>query len=274
MKKEMVNLSILEFVEANLDFNIASNRKESEYDFNFTRWKTMIFSSQKLKFILKYVQSVFQWLSKVVNVQNFTVSIDTTTVDRFNLSVYEFETHIFNCSLFTNFYLIPEGDWSSKIFEMHFSKYDLINGDLIIKEETNFWKGEDGFEKFVNILYLIIKEPYKFEKNLPVQWQIDFKDKKLSSSQIRMQLASLVQTGIRPEDPYLTIEQAMKIEQGANPETIAQEQKEVNLSKEVINPIWDEAIEQENKYNDLNFAMAKSRGLIPFENKKRNKKNK
>ncbi|AUM62604.1 hypothetical protein [Spiroplasma monobiae] len=269
MKKEMIYLPIQEFVQANLDFNIASNRKESEYDFNFTRWKTMIFSSQKLKFVLKYAQSVLQWLSKVVNVQNFSVSIDTTTVDRFNLSIYEFDTHVFNCSLFTNFYLIPEGDWSSKIFEMHFSKFDLRNGELQKKDSTSFWKGEEGFEKFVNMLYAIIKEPYKFEKVAPVQWQIDFKDKKLSSSQIRMQLASLVQTGVRPEDPYLTIEQAMKIENGANPDVVAQEAKSESDLKEVINPIWDEGIEQEAKYKDLNFAMAKSRGLDPTNKKKR-----
>ncbi|QEH61782.1 hypothetical protein SCHIN_v1c05850 [Spiroplasma chinense] len=270
MKKEMIYLPIQEFVQANLDFNIASTRKDSEYDFNFTRWKTLIFSSQKLKFVLKYAQSVLQWLSKVVDVKNFNVSIDTTTVDRFNFSIYEFETHVFNCSLFTNFYLIPEEDWSSKIFEMHFSKYDLLNGNLVNKEQTNFWKGEDGFEKFVNMLYAIIKEPYKFEKQAPIQWQVDFKDKKLSSSQIRMQIASLVQTGIRPEDPYLTIEQAMKIEQGANPDQIAQEAKAESEMKQVINPIWDEAIEQETKYKDLNFAMAKSRGIDP--NKKRKKR--
>ncbi|AKU79609.1 hypothetical protein [Spiroplasma turonicum] len=261
MKKEMIYLSIQEFIQANLDFNIASNRKESEYDFNFTRWKTIIFSSQKLKFILKYTQSVFQWLSKVVNIQNFNVSIDTTTVDRFNLSIYEFDRHVFNCSLFTNFYLIEEEDWSTKVFEMHFSKYDLINGEINLKELTSFWKGEEGFEKFVNVLYAIMKEPYKYEKVSPIQWQIDFKDKKISSSQIRMQLASLVQTGIRPQDPYLTIEQAELIEKGASPQAIATKSKEESESKDVINPLWDEAIEQENLYKDLEFAMRKSRGL-------------
>ncbi|AUB31486.1 hypothetical protein [Spiroplasma floricola] len=268
MKKEMINLSITEFVQANLDFSIASNRKESEFDFNYTRWKTMIFSSQKLKFILKYTQSVLQWISKVVDVQNFTVSIDTTTVDRFNFSIYEFDNHIFNCSMFTNFYLIPEGDWSSKVFEMHFSKFDLKNGELQHEEETNFWKGEDGFEKFVNMLYAIIKEPYKFEKVSPIQWQIDFKDKKISSSQIRMQLDSLVNKGVRPEDPYLTIEQAMKIENGANPDIVAREAKKESESKKVINPIWEEGIQQELKYKDLNYAMAKSRG-ISIDKKKR-----
>ncbi|QGS51888.1 hypothetical protein [Spiroplasma tabanidicola] len=269
MKKEMIYLPILEFVQANLDFNIASNRKDSEYDFNFTRWKTLIFSSQKLKFVLKYAQSVLQWLSKVVDVKNFNVSIDTTTVDRFNFSIYEFDTHVFNCTLVTNFYLIPEEEWSSKIFEMHFSKYVLTNGILNIKDQTSFWKGEEGFEKFVNMLYSIIKEPYKFEKQAPIQWQVDFKDKKLSSSQIRMQIASLVNTGIRPEDPYLTIEQALKIEQGANPELVAQEAKRESDSKQIINPIWDEAIEQEQKYKDLNFAMQKVRGIDSKKKKRR-----
>jgi hypothetical protein len=97
MKKEMIYMPMKEFILANLDFNIATNRKDSEYDFNFTRWKTLIFSSQKLKFVLKYTQSVLQWLSKVVDVTNFNISIDTTTVDRFNLSIYEFDTHVFNC---------------------------------------------------------------------------------------------------------------------------------------------------------------------------------
>ncbi|ASP28131.1 hypothetical protein SCORR_v1c03570 [Spiroplasma corruscae] len=269
MKKEMIYLPIQEFIQANLDFNIASNRKESEYDFNFTRWKTIIFSSQKLKFILKYCQAVFQWLSKVVNIQNFNISIDTTTVDRFNLSIYEFDRHVFNCSLFTNFYLIEEEDWSTKVFEMHFSKYDLTNGELSLKDLTSFWKGEEGFEKFVNVLYAIIKEPYKYEKVSPIQWQIDFKDKKISSSQIRMQLASLVQTGIRPQDPYLTIEQAEQIENGANPYAIASKLKEESKDKEIINPIWDEAIEQENIYKDLNFAMKKSRGISDKPRKRR-----
>ncbi len=271
MKKEMIYLPIEEFVKANLDFSIASNRKESEFDFNFTRWKTMIFSSQKLKFVLKYTQSVLHWLSKVSDVTNFSVSIDTTSVDRFNFSIYEFDNHIFNCSLFTNFYLIPEGDWSNKIFEMHFSKFDLKNGNLIVEEETNFWKGEDGFEKFVNMLYAIIKEPYKFEKVSPVQWQVDFKDKKVSSSQIRMQISSLVEKGVRPEDPYLTIEQAMKIEQGANPDIIAQEARAESEAREVINPIWDEGIAQEAKYSDINIAMAKTRGLPTDNNKKKRK---
>lgn len=269
MKKEMIYLPIKEFIEANLDFNIASNRKDSEYDFNFTRWKTLIFSSQKLKFILKYSQSVLQWLSKVVDVNNFFISIDTTTVDRFNLSLYEFDTHVFNCTLFTNFYLIPEEDWSNKIFEMHFSKYDIFNSEPKVSESTSFWKGEEGFEKFVNMLFAIIKEPYKFENVLPVQWQVDFKDKKLSSSQIRMQLASLVQTGIRPEDPYLTIEQAVRIEQGVDPDEIAKAAKAESDMKEIINPIWDEALEQEAKYKDIASAMRKVQGYQPEKKKKR-----
>jgi hypothetical protein len=270
MKKEMIYMPMKEFILANLDFNIATNRKDSEYDFNFTRWKTLIFSSQKLKFVLKYTQSVLQWLSKVVDVTNFNISIDTTTVDRFNLSIYEFDTHVFNCTLFTNFYLIPEGDWSKKIFEMHYSKFDIQNSEPKTSELTAFWKGEEGFEKFVNMLYGIIKEPYKFEKLFPIQWQIDFKDKKLSSSQIRMQIASINQTGVRPEDPYLTVEQAMKIEQGVSPEAVAREQIAHSQAQEVINPIWDESIEQENAYSDLSYAMKKIRGIEnPNGNKKR-----
>lgn len=261
MKKEMIYLPVKEFVQANLDFNIASNRKDSEYDFNFTRWKTLIFSSQKLKFVLKYTQSVLQWLSKVVDTTNFNISVDTTTVDRFNLSIYEFDNHVFNCTLFTNFYLIPEGDWSSKIFEMHFSKYDIKNSVPVIDDQTAFWKGEEGFEKFVNMLYAIMKEPYKFERVFPVQWQVDFKDKKLSSSQIRMQIASLNQVGIRPEDPYLTVEQAMKIEQGMDPNQVVEEFKAEASRQEVINPIWDEAIEQESKFKDVASSMRKMRGI-------------
>jgi hypothetical protein len=243
MKKEMIYMPMKEFILANLDFNIATNRKDSEYDFNFTRWKTLIFSSQKLKFVLKYTQSVLQWLSKVVDVTNFNISIDTTTVDRFNLSIYEFDTHVFNCTLFTNFYLIPEGDWSKKIFEMHYSKFDIQNSEPKTSELTAFWKGEEGFEKFVNMLYGIIKEPYKFEKLFPIQWQIDFKDKKLSSSQIRMQIASI---------------------------NHAREQIAHSQAQEVINPIWDESIEQENAYSDLSYAMKKIRGIEnPNGNKKR-----
>ncbi|AHB36268.1 hypothetical protein [Spiroplasma apis] len=269
MRREMIYLPIQEFVDANLDFNLASTRKESEYDFNFTRWKTLIYSSQKLKFVLKYAQAVLQWLTKVVDVKNFNVSIDTTTVDRFNFSIYEFDNHIFNCTLFTNFYLIPESDWSSKVFEMHYSKYDLINGgQLVLNDEASFWKGESGFEKFVNMLYAIIKEPYKFEDKSPVQWQVDFKDKKLSSSQIRMQIASLVNKGVRPEDPYLTMEQAVKIEQGANPAQVAEQAKKESQKREAINPLWDEAIQLEEKFKDLNYAMKKVRGIETKNNKK------
>ncbi|AOG60585.1 hypothetical protein SHELI_v1c06340 [Spiroplasma helicoides] len=269
MKKEMIFLPVTEFVNANLDSNIASNRRDSEYDFNYTRWKSLIYSSQKLKFILKYCQSVMQWLSKNVDVKNYNVSIDTTTVDRFNLSVYEFENHIFNCTLITNFYLIPESEWATKIFEMHFSKYDLINNNLQINDGASFWRGEEGFEKFVNMLFAIMKEPYKFEKHAPVQWQVEFKDKKLSSSQIRMQLASLVSPGIRPEDPYLTMEQAMEIEKGANPLVVAQKAKEESEKKEVINPLWDEAIQQEQKYKDLEFARRAMHGDLPLPKKRK-----
>ncbi|ARU91649.1 hypothetical protein SCLARK_001071 [Spiroplasma clarkii] len=265
----MIYLPIKDFVRANLDFNIASTRKDSELDFNFTRWKTVIFSSQKLKFILKYAQSVLQYLNKVVDTTNFNVAIDITTVDRFNFSIYEVDRHIFNCTLFTNFYLIQEGDWAEKIFEMHSSKFDLISGELVHHDLTTFWRGETGFEKFINILYTIIKDTQSFEREFPIQWQVDFKDKKLASSQIRMQLDSLTNTGIRPEDPYLTMEQASKIEQGANPDKIAKEAKEESLSKEVINPIWDEAIEQEYQFRDINYAMAKSRGVDPVKKRKK-----
>lgn len=269
INKEMIYLPINDFVRANLDFNIASTRKDSEQDFNFTRWKTVIFSSQKLKFVLKYAQSVLQWLSKVIDTKDFNVSIDTTTVDRFNFSIYENDNHIFNCTLFTSFYLIPEGDWAEKIFEMHSSKFDLYDGEVSRQELTTFWRGEEGFEKFINILYTIIKEPQKFERQFPIQWQVDFKDKKLSSSQIRMQLESLTQTGIRPEDPYLTFEQATLIENGANPESIAKVAREESENKGIINPIWDEGIEQEKKFKDLNFAMAKTRGLDPLNKRKK-----
>ncbi|WP_338970779.1 hypothetical protein [Spiroplasma endosymbiont of Labia minor] len=271
MKKEMIYLPIKEFINIDLNFSIAENRKSSEFDFNFTRWKTLIFSSTKLKFILRYAQSVLQWLSKIIDVSNFSVSIDTTTIDRFNLSLYEFDNHIFNCTLFTNFYLISEEEWATKIYEMHFSKYDVVNGEPIEKDQTMFWKGEVGFEKFVNLLYILIKEPYKFESLLPIQWQIDFKDKKVSSSQIRMQLATLTQTGTRPEDPFLTLEQAVKIEQGVDIDKILTEREQEVKRQEVINPIWDEGIEQENRFRDINTAMRKTRGLEANKKRKKNR---
>ncbi|WP_338972992.1 hypothetical protein [Spiroplasma endosymbiont of Panorpa germanica] len=261
MKKEMINLKVDDFIKADLNTNIASNRKDSEYDFNFTRWKTLIFSSIKLKFVLKYIQSMMRWVNKVVDTKDFSIVIDTTSVDRFNFSIFENDKHIFNSTLFTNFYLIPEEQWAEKIYEVHISKYLIDEDSQKVTEITNFFKGEAGFERLANTIYLITKEPYRFESLFPIQWQIEFKDGKTSSSQIRMQISSLTEKHQRPFDPFLTIEQALKIEQGMNPDTILKSVKESSKDQEIINPIWEEGIAQEQKYRDLNAAMKMIRGV-------------
>ncbi|AHI53753.1 hypothetical protein SSABA_v1c03440 [Spiroplasma sabaudiense Ar-1343] len=261
MKKEMINLKVNDFIKANLNTNIAANRKDSEYDFNFTRWKTLIFSSIKLKFVLKYVQSVMKWISKVVDTSNFSVVIDTTSVDRFNFSLFYEDNHIFNSTLFTNFYLIPEEEWATKIYEIHISKYEFENGDPKILDSTNFYKGEKGFEKLANAIYWITKEPTRYSKYFPIQWQIDFKDGKTASSQIRMQISSLTEKGFRPVDPFLTVEKALKIEQGVNPQSIIKKANQDWKDQETINPIWEEGIAQEQKYRDMNQAMKMIRGV-------------
>ena len=254
MKKEMVYASVDEFVKTNLNSNIASARKNSEYDFNFLRWKTVVFSSQKIKFVLKYIQAVLQWLNKTIDTKKFNVSIDVITVDRFNFSIYTDDVHIFNCSLITNFYLVSENDWIKRISEVHSSKFDLINDKIVKTDLSIFWKDETGFKKFANVLYATMKYWPTAERNAPIQWTIDFKDKK-TSSKIREQLALFGKTGVRPEDPFLTMEQAEAIENGVNPDKISEFLKEENGNKQVINPIWDEAIQEEEKFKDINFAI-------------------
>ncbi len=137
-------------------------------------------------------------------VTGLTISISAIIVDKFNFSLFKNQQHLFNCSLSTNFYLIPEIEWAEKITESHASNYDLVKNQLMYDPlEMEYWKGEEGFGKFINILLMIICNGEKLDPlMLPIQWMIEFKDKKITMSQIRMQIQAL-QNRTAPDKEFI-----------------------------------------------------------------------
>ncbi|WP_342256656.1 hypothetical protein [Spiroplasma endosymbiont of Poecilobothrus nobilitatus] len=204
MKKDMIILSVEDFLALEPDENIREVRHDAEYQFDYESWKTILYSSGKLKFILRYVQAIFQWMKEVTDLTGLTISISAIIVDKFNLSLFKNQQHLFNCSLSTNFYLIPEIEWAEKITEAHASNYDLVKNQLMYDPlEMEHWKEEEGFGKFINMLLIIIRNGEKLDPlMLPIQWIIEFKDKKLTMSRIRMQIQAL-QNRTAPDKEFI-----------------------------------------------------------------------
>ncbi|AHF60983.1 hypothetical protein P344_03305 [Spiroplasma mirum ATCC 29335] len=205
MKKDMITLTVQEFIDLVPDDNIWKVRNDAEYQFDYESWKIIIYSSGKLKFILRYIQGIFRWMETVADLSDLRISISAIVVDKFNFSIFKNDLHIFNCSLSTNFYLISEDEWAKKITEFHYSNFDIVDGDLTYNAlELGQWKGEEGFGKFINMLLMLIRETDKFKtSSLPIQWIVEFKDRKLSMSRIRMQIESL-QNRKKPDNNFLT----------------------------------------------------------------------
>ncbi|WP_425380623.1 hypothetical protein [Spiroplasma endosymbiont of Stenodema calcarata] len=204
MKKDMIILSIEDFLDLEPDDNIRQVRHDAEYQFDYESWKTILYSSGKLKFILRYAQAIFQWMKDVTNLSGLTISISAIIIDKFNFSLFKNGQHLLNCSLSTNFYLISESEWAERITEAHASNYDLVKNQLVYDSlEMNHWAGEEGFGKFINMLLMLIRNSEKIDPlTLPIQWIIEFKDNKLSMSRMRMQISSL-RNKVQPDNEFI-----------------------------------------------------------------------
>ncbi|WP_424527274.1 hypothetical protein [Spiroplasma endosymbiont of Glossina fuscipes fuscipes] len=204
MKKDMIILSAEDFLDLEPDKNIRKVRHDAEYQFDYESWKTVLYSSGKLKFILRYVQAIFRWMNDVTDLTGLTISISAIIVDKFNFSLFKNQQHLFNCSLSTNFYLISESEWAERITEAHASNYDLVKNQLVHDPlEMNHWVGEEGFGKFINMLLMLIRNSEKIDPlTLPIQWIIEFKDNNLTMSRMRMQISSL-QNRTAPENDFI-----------------------------------------------------------------------
>ncbi len=204
MKKDMIILSAEDFLYLDPDENIRKVRHDAEYQFDYESWKTVLYSSGKLKFILRYVQAIFCWMNDVTDLTGLTISISAIIVDKFNFSLFKNQQHLFNCSLSTNFYLISESEWTERITEAHTSNYDLVKNQLVHDPlEMNHWVGEEGFGKFINMLLMLIRNSEKIDPlTLPIQWIIEFKDNNLTMSRMRMQISSL-QNRTAPENDFI-----------------------------------------------------------------------
>ncbi|WP_342252371.1 hypothetical protein [Spiroplasma endosymbiont of Amphibalanus improvisus] len=204
MKKDLYKLGVEKFVSLNPDKILKQSREDSEYIFDFETWRTLLFTSGKMKFIWKYIQGVFKWLGKVTDLSDIEISISPIITDKFNFSLYNTkeDLHIFNCSLQTNFFLIHENEWSDKIVEVHSSNTCIEKGVVKNTAIFNYWKEAEGFEQFVNLLLMVIRKPDKFT-DLPIQWNVEFKDRKLDISRVRMQINSLKSTKKPEINPFL-----------------------------------------------------------------------
>ncbi|AGM26082.1 hypothetical protein SSYRP_v1c04900 [Spiroplasma syrphidicola EA-1] len=208
MKKDMIVLKIPEFISLEPEENIRNVKANAEYQFDYGSWKTIVYSSNKIKFIFRYMQGIFKWLSDVVSLDDFIISISAIDSDKFNISLFKNDIHLLNCNLATGFYLIAESEWADRITEHHSSSFDIVDNNLIHNTiETNQWKGEEGFGKFVSLILMLTRDFDGIDLNeLPIQWMIEFKDGKLAMSRIRMQIQSL-QNRNRPENMLLSEEE-------------------------------------------------------------------
>ncbi|WP_381415087.1 hypothetical protein NPX79_03680 [Spiroplasma endosymbiont of Anurida maritima] len=199
MKQNMFVFSIEDFLKLEANAEMLDEHSHASHQFDFASWKALTFSSSKIKFIIRYLQGVFKWLSEVVDTNNLKVMISAFVVDKFNFRVLSGETTLFHCNLATNFFVVKEEEWSDKIDERHFTNFDYDNGSISVnKEELNIWKDEEGFSKFINVLLVLIKDFKNINKKLlPVIWTIEFIDSKFSNSRLRMQINRLK---TRPDD--------------------------------------------------------------------------